>query len=68
MSNKTPGTLAYKLSKTWNEAGQETRNMGNYATLKKCLKDTVLNNLTPCSVKQCKICLKDKTVNYNQTP
>ena len=68
MNSKTPGTLVYKLSKNWNEADQETRNMGNYAILKKCLKDTVLNNLTPCSVKQCKICLKDKNVNYNQTP
>ena len=68
MNSKTPGTLVYRLSKNWNEADQETRNMGNYAILKKCLKNTVLNNLTPCSVKQCKICLKDKNVNYNQSP
>ena len=62
MNNKTPGTLVYKLSKNWNEADQETRNLGNYAILKKCLKDTVLNNLTPCSVKQCKIFAKMLTI------
>ena len=64
MNQKIPGTIFYNLCRIWNQTKTNLRSCGNTITLKKELKNDILNGLPNCNATNCQTCEIDKHISY----
>lgn len=58
------GNALYSLSMQWNYAKESHKSAGNLFSLKKVLKDDIMESIEICNTRDCVICKKDAIRNY----
>ena len=65
-NNFKAGQCMFNLIDTWNKTKNQYRMAGNLWSLKKMIKEEVLNEIKLCTAKKCYMCNLDKHVNYEK--
>ena len=64
--NCKKGNALYNLSMNWNKAKESHKLAGNLFALKESLKKEIMNNIGECTTRECVICKKDVSKDYQR--